>query len=124
MLKLLHVTLAAVSLLGFVARGVLALRGSGVLARRWVRVAPHVIDTLLLATGVIMAVRYSISPAAQPWLAAKLAAIVAYIVLGSLALKRARTPRGRAAAFAGALAMFGYVVAVALTRNPWPPSTS
>jgi uncharacterized membrane protein SirB2 len=54
-------------------------------------------------------------PLAQPWLTAKVGALLLYIVLGSVALKRGRSKGIRAAAFLAALATFAYIVAVALT---------
>ena len=60
------------------------------------------------------------SPGSQPWLAAKLCALVAYIVLGTIALKRGKTPAVRGAAFALAVLVFGYIVAVAVTKQAWP----
>jgi len=47
-------------------------------------------------------------------------ALLLYIVLGSIALKRGRTLKQRAAAWLAAQAVFFYIVAVALTRNPLP----
>lgn len=120
LLKQLHVVLAALTAAGFVVRGVWMLGDSPMLRRQWVRIAPHVIDTLLLASGVVMAFGLSISPMAHPWLAAKLAAVVFYIVLGTVALKRGRTRRARAAALVAALVVLAYVAAVAVTRDPLP----
>lgn len=117
--KHLHVSFAALSLLGFVTRGVWMWRDSPRLERRWVRIAPHVVDTLLLLSGLTMVfVFYGAYPG--HWLTAKLVALAGYIVLGSVALKRGRTRRVRGVAFATALVVFGYIVAVALTRSPWP----
>jgi len=59
-----------------------------------------------------------LDPLAVPWLSAKIAGLIAYIVLGMLALRRGRTPTTRVVAFAAALASFGYVVTVALSKNP------
>jgi uncharacterized membrane protein SirB2 len=117
-LKWVHVACVIASGGGFVTRGALMLAGSSLLAVRWVRVAPHAIDTVLLASAIAMAVLARLSPLAQPWLAAKIVALLVYIVLGSLALRRARTRARRAAAFAGALLTFVYIVGVALTRDP------
>lgn len=117
-LKWVHVGCVIASGSGFVARGALMLAGSPLLQARLVRVAPHVIDTALLASAITMAVLAQLSPLAHPWLAAKIVALLVYIVLGSLALRRARTRAGRAAAFAGAVLTFGYIVGVALTRDP------
>lgn len=117
-LKTIHIACAIASGAGFLLRGGLMLAGSPLLATRWARIAPHVIDTLLAAAGVTMAVIAHISPLAQPWLAAKIGALAAYIVLGSIALKRGRTRAIRAAAFAAAAAIYAYIVGVALARSP------
>jgi uncharacterized membrane protein SirB2 len=117
-LKAIHVACVVASGAGFLLRGVLMLAGSPLLATRVARVAPHVIDTVLLVAGVTMAAIGHISPFAHPWLAAKIGALVVYIVLGSIALKRGRTRAIRAAAFAAALGTYGYIVGVALTRSP------
>lgn len=120
LLRDLHVLLAGTSIAGFALRGALMLRGSPVLGTRWVRTAPHVLDTALLLSGVTLAVGLGVSPLEQPWLAAKLAAIAAYVVLGSVALRRGRTPRVRALALVLALLAAGYVVVTALGRDPVP----
>jgi len=119
-LRALHVATVAVTLALFALRGVWMLRASALLDRRWVRVGPHVNDTLLLASGVALAVLTDRAPWAQPWLAAKLAGLVVYIGLGTLALKRGRTRGGRAAALGAALLAAAYIVAVAVSRQALP----
>lgn len=116
----LHLTFALLSLSGFVLRGYWMLTGSAMLGRRWIRITPHVVDTLLLASGVGLVITFHFYPSQQPWLAAKLAAVVAYIGLGMVALRRGRTRTVRAAAFVAALAVFAYIVAVAVTKTPLP----
>jgi uncharacterized membrane protein SirB2 len=119
--KSLHVGSAMLSICGFAARGVLMLRGSPLLQSRVVRVAPHVVDTVLLASAIWLAWAIGQAPFVHGWLTAKVLALVAYVVLGSLALRPGR-PRGvRVAAFAAALATAAYIVAVALTRDPRGP---
>ena len=115
-----HAALALISLSGFVLRGVWMMQGSAMLTRRWVKVSPHVVDTFLLLSGIALVIHYHIYPNQQPWLGAKLAALVAYIVLGSIALKRGKTRVIRVAAFAAALAVFGYMLLVATTRSALP----
>lgn len=117
-LKHLHVTFVALSGLLFLVRGIWMLRASPRLQQRWARIVPHIVDTLLLASAVALAVVSHQYPGQMPWLTAKVVALVAYIVLGTIALKRGRTEGVRKAAFAGALACFAYIVAVALTKNP------
>lgn len=119
-IKQLHVLFVALSLGGFLVRGWWMLRGSPLLHHPATRVLPHVNDTALLAAGVGLSVITHQYPLAQEWLTAKLAALLLYIVLGTLALKRGRTPAARTLAFAGALLTFGYMVGVAVTRQAWP----
>ena len=83
---------------------------------------PQVNDTLLLISGLAMAQRLQQYPFTQPWLTTKLVALLAYIVLGSIALKRGRTWRQRALAGVLAIGCFGYIVTVALTRSAMPGS--
>lgn len=117
-LKHLHVTFVALSGLLFLVRGIWMLRASPRLQQRWARIVPHVVDTLLLASAIGLAVVSHQYPGQMPWLTAKVLALVAYIVLGAVALKRGRTQGVRTAAFIGALACFAYIVAVAVTKNP------
>ena len=119
--KYLHVGCVALSLAGFAARGALMLSGSPLLNARLVRVLPHFVDTLLLASAVWLAVLLGQYPFVQGWLTAKVLGLLAYIVLGVYALRRGRTLGQRAVAFVAALLAAGYVVAVALTRDPRGP---
>lgn len=115
--KHLHMTSAALSGMLFLLRGFWMMRESPMLRRRWVKVLPHVVDTVLLGSAVTLAVWSSQYPFAQGWLTAKVLALAVYIALGSVALKRGRTRRVRIAAFAAAAAVFLYIVRVALTRQ-------
>ena len=118
LVKLVHVTCALLSVAGFALRGALMLRDSALLQTRFARVAPHVVDTLLLASAVVLAWQSSQYPFAEAWLTAKLLALVAYIALGTVALKRGRSKNVRTVAFWLALMIVLYIVSVALTRNP------
>lgn len=117
-LKHLHVTCVVLSGTGFVLRGWWMLRDSPLLRQRWVRVVPHLVDTLLLGSAISMAVIGAQYPFALDWLTAKLFGLLAYIVFGSLALKRGRTKAQRTVFLVCALLAFAYIVSVALTRNP------
>lgn len=117
-LKHFHMTCAALSGTFFFVRGLWMLSGSQMLQRRWVKVAPHFIDSALLASAIGLAVWSAQYPGQQPWLTAKVVALLAYIGLGTVALKRGRTPGIRAAAFMAGLLCFGYIVGVAITKSP------
>lgn len=118
-LRILHVTLAALSVTGFVLRCAWAWRGTSISTHRLTRVLPHVLDTLFLATGVSLALWLSLNPLDQPWLMAKLIGLVAYIVLGALALRRAPTPGWRITAFVAALLCYTWIASVALLKSAW-----
>src|SRR5689334_12577622 len=122
-LKALHVACATLSLTLFLLRGFVSFRGvqRGLNARddtpRWLRIVPHVIDTIFLGSGIVLAMRLHQYPFTDAWLTAKVLGLVAYIILGSLALK-GRDARIRASAFVAALLTFVYIAGVARTRNP------
>lgn len=117
-LKHAHMTLAAASLSLFLLRGLWMLGGSPMLSRAWVRTTPHLVDSLLLASAVGLAWWGGLSPLSSPWLGAKVGALLAYIVLGSIALKYGRTRLSRLAAFIAAIGCFAYIVTTAVTKNP------
>jgi uncharacterized membrane protein SirB2 len=119
-IKHLHMACAALSISLFLLRGAWMLQGSSMLTRRWVKVLPHLVDTVLLGSAITLALISHQYPFAQPWLGAKVVALLLYIVLGTIALKRGRTRRARAFAFAGAVLTFAYIVSVAITRQVLP----
>ncbi len=122
-LKLVHMSAAAVSIGGFLLRAYWMLRSSALLTHRWVKVLPHVVDTILLLSGVGLLLLLKLPFAQSSWLHVKLAALVVYIVLGSIALKRGRTKRSRAIASVLAIATYLYIVGVALSKSAdsWLP---
>ena len=111
-----HILTVALSGSYFLLRGIWMMQGSRLLAARFVRISPHVIDTLLLLSAIGLSVMTQQYPFTHHWLTVKLLALVAYILLGVFALRRGRTPGVRKACFAGALVVFGFIVAVALTH--------
>src|SRR3990172_6722053 len=119
-LKMIHVTTAAVSYALFFVRGIWMINGSPRLGERWARIVPHVNDTLLLAAAIWMTILTHQYPGTHAWLTAKLAALLVYIGLGTVALKRGKTRRTRITAWLGSQTVFFFIVAVALTRNPLP----
>ncbi len=122
LLKDIHVGCVALTGAGFLARSALALAGSPLLGTRLVRIAPHVIDTVLLASAIALAATLRLSPLEQPWLMAKILALPLYVVCGSFALRRGKTRRGRTLAMLAAMGIYAYIVAAAVTHSPWPPA--
>lgn len=102
----------------FFARGVWLLRDTHGLRRRWVRIVPHMVDTLLLGSAIALAVMLRQYPFVAGWLTAKVLALLLYIGLGLVAFRFARTRRMQWMVWLAAQAVFIYIVSVALTRNP------
>lgn len=123
MLKHIHITCVALSYSLFFLRGIWMLRDSSLLQQRWVKIAPHMVDTLLLASAIALAWQLGISPFSAPWLGAKIVALLFYIVIGAYALKRGRTKRIRLTAWLAAQLVFFYIVGVAVTHDPAPWQT-
>lgn len=117
-LKYAHLTLAIVSISGFVLRGLWMMSGSALLDRKVFRIAPHVVDTLFLITGIALVLQLALPVMQSPWLLAKFAGLVAYIVLGAIALRRGATMPIRQVAFVGALSAFAYIVGAAVSKSP------
>jgi uncharacterized membrane protein SirB2 len=117
-LRWVHVGCVIATGAGFLARGALMRAGSPLLEARFARVAPHAIDTALLASAIAVAALARMPPLAHPWLAGKMVARAVYIVVGSIALRCGRTRAARSAAFAAAVLAFAYIVCAALTRDP------
>ena len=115
--KSVHMSAAALSIATFVTRGAWLLRAPQRPQPQWARIAPHVVDTVLLLSALWLASQQAAGDA-HGWLAAKVVALVVYIALGTIALKRGRTLGIRIAAFAGAVVIFAYIVSVALTKSP------
>ena len=87
------------------------------LQQRWVRIAPQVIDTVLLLSAILLAVQLRFSPLEQPWLMTKIIALLVYIGVGLVALRLGRNRRIRLYAWVSGLVIFIYIVSVALTKS-------
>ena len=119
-IKYLHISCVLISYTLFFIRGVWMLRSSPLPQRRWVKIVPHTVDTVLLISAVMLAFQLSISPLSNPWLLAKIIALMLYIVLGMIAIKRGKTRKIRLYAWLAAQIVFIYIVIVALTHSPMP----
>ncbi len=119
-LKLTHVTTVVLTGLLFAVRGVWMLRSSPLLHAPWVRITPHVIDTLLLLSGILLSVAIAQYPFVHSWLTAKLVALLLYIGLGMMAIRHGRGRRVRATAWMAALVVYFYIVSAALAHDPLP----
>jgi uncharacterized membrane protein SirB2 len=117
-LKAVHQAAVALSIAGFFARGIGSLLGAAWVGGRLAKTLPHIVDTVLLASALWLAWTLRLNPVQAPWLMAKIVGLVVYIGLGMVALKPTRPAPVRAAAWLAALATFGWIVSVAITKDP------
>ncbi|WP_207061697.1 SirB2 family protein [Motiliproteus sp. SC1-56] len=120
LVKHLHVTAVTLSVCFFIMRAVWMLLDSSLLAQRWVRILPQLIDSALLASAISLALIIQQYPFSQGWLTAKVVALLFYIGFGTLALRRGKTKPRRQAWLVCALLTLGYILWVARTHHPWP----
>jgi uncharacterized membrane protein SirB2 len=118
-IKLAHVGTVLLSGAVFLVRGVLVQSGR----QHWALCAPvrfgsYTIDTALLVAGLLLLAILPGAAYANGWLAAKLVLLPVYIVLGSFALKRARTRRIRLWYFLAALLTYGFMLTIAWSHHP------
>lgn len=118
-IKIVHSSAALLSGLFFIVRGFWMLNGNQLLQHRMVKIAPHVIDTVLLVSALYLVHLLAVNPFAVDWLLAKIIALVLYIVVGTIALKRGKTKTIRTAAFGLAVLIFVYILGIAFSKSPW-----
>ena len=117
-IKSIHVTAVILTISMFLIRMVWMLQGSKLLHHPWVRVVPHVNDTILFFSALGTAIMLGQYPFVNDWLTAKVFALLAYIILGSIALKSGQQRGLAMVAFTGALISFGYILLVARCNDP------
>ena len=113
----IHIGCALLSITGFMFRGWWRFTSPSKLNRRWVKILPHIVDTVLLVSAIMLSVQLHQYPLTHSWLTAKFFALLAYIILGSIALKRGRTTFARASAFIASLLVLIYIVGTATSKN-------
>ena len=118
LVKTIHQSAVALSFAGFFARGLGSLIGAAWVQGRAAKTVPHIVDSVLLLSALTLAWMLRLDPIAAPWLMAKIIGQVVYIGLGMVALKPTRPAPVRTAAWIAALATFGWIVSVALTKSP------
>ena len=117
MIKLIHMSTAFISISFFLLRGFWVFNNSSMMKKKWVKILPHVNDTVLLITAILLAIGIQQYPFVDGWLTAKFIALIIYIVFGMFALKRAKDMKNKAVFFILALMTFSYIVGVALNRT-------
>lgn len=93
------------------------MAGSPQLDKKWVKITPHINDTMLLLVGIGMAVMLKINPLEYTWLLEKIIALVAYIFTGYYTLKLARNKAMRIFGYLGAIGWILLIVRIAMTKQ-------
>ncbi|EGT0451722.1 SirB2 family protein [Serratia marcescens] len=121
-LKHFHLLTVAISITLFVLRFYWQWHRSPIMGRRWVKVAPHLNDTLLFVSGIALVVTFGFYPllGMDSWLTEKLFGVIIYILLGYVALgKKTKSQRLRTVAFVLALGCLYLIIKLATTKIPF-----
>jgi uncharacterized membrane protein SirB2 len=113
-----HITFAILSVAIFTLRGLLMLADSARVNSPWLKYPSYAVDTLLLTAALMLTSVIHQYPFQAGWLTMKVALLVLYVVLGSIALKRGRTRTVRIVALAAALLTVGFLFTVARAHHP------
>ena len=111
-----HLTAVLLSFFAFFIRGILMMREAPSVNHRAFLIVPQIINICLIGTGIALVINLGLSPSTQPWLAAKLTALVVYIILGVLTFKHPKL-QVRKILWLVALFIFAYMVSVAHSKN-------
>jgi uncharacterized membrane protein SirB2 len=120
LVRAVHVAAVSISVPLLVVRAVIGIRASPERVPRLLRILPHIVDTVLLASAVLLSVILQQYPLLAAWVTAKVLALIVYVGVGTVAVKRGRTPRARAVALVLAVAVAGYMIGTALHHDPAP----
>ena len=116
-LKHSHMLFIALSVTFLAVRFLLSLKSPALLQNKFLKIAPHVVDTFLLLTAIGLMLTIQQYPFQTPWLTEKLFGLFAYIGLAVMALK-GRTLLMRWVGFVGALSWLAVVAKIAVTKTP------
>lgn len=114
-IKHAHLTLVAISLMGFSLRAAGRWLNAAWMKHRAVRVVPHVVDTLLLVSGISLWVMAGFG--AVDWLIFKMVMLLVYIGAGIVVLRPATATVSRAVASVIAIASVFAMLSAALHKQ-------
>lgn len=117
LIKSIHLLTVLISISGFVLRGIWMILESPQLTKRWVKITPHINDTILLITGITLAIQIQQYPFVHGWITAKILALLAYIGLGMMTIRHGRSKQQRIMTWLAAILVFIYMVMVARTKQ-------
>lgn len=115
--KHLHMTAVVLTILLFILRFFWLLKSSDMLQKKWVKIVPHVIDTVLLASAVTLCFLIPLNPLQHPWLWQKIVLVVLYIFTGFYVLKRAQGLTSKWVGFGVAMACLAFAGKMAVSKQ-------
>ena len=118
LVKQIHIIVASLSLLGFLIRGYWMVNESQLLQNKLVIILPHIVDTLLLGSAIYLVILLQVNPFEVNWITAKILLLVAYIVVGTIALKRGKTKKIKVSAFIFSILIISSIFVIANIK-PW-----
>ena len=110
---------AACSVILFIIRFILLINNNKALNSKWLKITPHVIDTVLFTLGIIMVINLSLYPWHVSWISEKLLLVLAYIVMGYYTLKLARSTAKQFIGFLGAMGCIALIVLIATNKQTY-----
>lgn len=117
-IKIIHIICMILSYILFSLRGIWMIQGSSLLKLKWVKVLPHVIDTILLISAITLVAMIQQYPGFNIWISVKIGALLLYILLGMMAFRFGKTRKIKIISWILAQIVFFYIVLVAITKNP------
>lgn len=115
-IKHIHMSAAGLSLVGFLLRGYWVFTNNALLQAKPSKILPHIIDSILLVAAIALLVLSALNPFVVNWITAKIVLLVAYVILGTIALKRGKTKKVRVFAFVAALISVLAIFAIASVK--------
>jgi len=117
-IRFVHIAAVIASGSLFLLRGLALFAGAGWAMATPLRVSSHVIDTVLLAAALMLMTVVRQYPFVDDWLTVKVAFLIVYIALGSVALRSGAARAVRVGCFIAALLVYGFIVSVARAQDP------
>jgi uncharacterized membrane protein SirB2 len=112
-------TAIAISVVLFFLRFYWLQRSSGMLQKKWVKVVPHIVDTVLLSSAAVLCFLIAQYPFVHGWITEKFIAVILYIVMGLIALKLGKTKRVQWIAFVGGIFWLMLIGKLAVLKQPF-----
>jgi len=114
-LKSIHLFFVVLSFVSFSGRMGLSQFKSEWLQQTWLKIAPHIIDTGLLLSGVTLVFYGQWLDKEYGWIISKLTLLIVYIILGVIAMRSQGAKRWLV--FLGAIACYIGIFVIAITKH-------